>query len=51
MWKVKAVRLFTQPIADELERAKKIFSFAFEMHEDKKYFKENPLTGLDFYLR
>ena len=51
MWKVKAVRLFTQPKADELERVKKIFNFAFEMHEDKKYFKENPLTGLDFYLR
>jgi hypothetical protein len=51
MWKAKAVRLFTQPKADELERAKKIFSFAFELHEDKKYFKDNPLTGLDFYLR
>ena len=51
MWKAKAVRLFTQPKADELERAKKILSYAFEMHEDKKYFKENPLTGLDFYLR
>lgn len=51
MWKAKAVRLFTQPKADELDRAKKVFTFAFEMHEDKKYFKENPLTGLDFYLR
>ena len=51
MWKAKAVRLFTQPKADELDRAKKVFTFAFEMHEDKKYCKENPLTGLDFYFR
>jgi len=50
IWKAKAVRLFTQPKPEELERAKKIFNFAFEMHEEKKYFKENPLTGLDFYL-
>ncbi|QKG53268.1 hypothetical protein [Hymenobacter sp. BRD67] len=51
MWKVKAIRLFTQPKADEFERAKKIFSFAFELHEEKKYFENNPLTGFDFYLR
>lgn len=51
MWKAKAVRLFTQPKTDEVERAKKVFNLAFKMHEDKKYFKQNPLTGLDFYLR
>ena len=51
MWKTKAVRLFTHPKTGELERLKKIFNFAFDIHEDKKYFKENPLTGLDFYLR
>ena len=51
MWKAKAVRLFTQPKTEELERAKKVFNLAFETHEEKNYFKENPLTGLDFYLR
>ena len=51
MWKAKAVRLFTQPKTEELERAKKVFNLAFETHEEKSYFKENPLTGLDFYLR
>jgi HEAT repeat protein len=51
LWKAKVIRLFTQPKAEELERARKIFSFAFDVHEEKKYFKENPLMGLDFYLR
>jgi HEAT repeat protein len=51
LWKTKVVRLFTQPKAHELDRAREVFSFAFEIHEDKKYFKKNPLTGLDFYLR
>ena len=40
MWKTKAVRLFTHPKTGELERLKKIFNFAFDIHEDKKYFKE-----------
>jgi len=51
MWRARAVRLFTQPKAGELERARETFNFAFEMHEDKKYFKPNPLAGFEFYLR
>jgi HEAT repeat protein len=50
-WKNKATSYFTQPKHGELERANQIFKFAFEMHEEKKYFSQNPLTGIDFYLR
>jgi len=51
IWKTQAVRLFTQPKADELERARQMFNFVVEMHDDKRYFKENPLTGLEFYIK
>jgi HEAT repeat protein len=50
-WRTKATSYFTQPKPGELERANQIFKFAFEMHEEKKYFNQNPLTGIDFYLR
>lgn len=50
-WRTKATSYFTQPKQGELERANQIFKFAFEMHEEKKYFNQNPLTGIDFYLR
>lgn len=50
-WKNEATTFFTEPKAGDLERANQIFKFAFEMHEEKKYFKLNPLTGIDFYLR
>lgn len=50
-WRNKATTYFTQPKQGELDRANKIFQFAFELHEEKKYFTQNPLTGLDFYLR
>jgi HEAT repeat protein len=50
-WRNKATTYFTQPKQGELERANQMFKFAFEMHEEKKYFNQNPLTGLDFYLR
>lgn len=51
IWKAKAIRLFTTPSKDELARAKQIFSFAHEMHEDKEYFNTNPLDGLGFYFK
>jgi HEAT repeat protein len=51
IWKAKAIRLFTKPGKDDFERAKQIFSFAHEMHEDKKYFNTNPLDGLGFYFK
>jgi HEAT repeat protein len=50
-WRNKATTYFTQPKQGELEKANQMFKFAFEMHEEKKYFNQNPLTGLDFYLR
>ena len=50
-WRNKATSYFTQPKQGELERANQIFRFAFELHEGKKYFNQNPLTGIDFYLR
>jgi HEAT repeat protein len=50
-WRNKATTYFTQPKQGELERANQMFQFVFELHEEKKYFNQNPLTGLDFYLR
>ena len=51
IWKDRAVRLFTTPRQDEIERATQILIFAKEIHENKKYFKTNPLIGLDFYFK
>jgi HEAT repeat protein len=50
-WRKKIINNFTQPKVADLERANKIFTFVFEMHEAKKYFRQNPLTGIDFLLR
>lgn len=50
-WRKKATSYFTQPKPEEHERANQIFKLAYEMHEDKKYFDQNPLKGIDFYLR
>ncbi|KAA5542868.1 hypothetical protein [Adhaeribacter rhizoryzae] len=51
IWKARAVRLFSAPKQEEIERAKRIFNFAHETHEDKQYFITNPLNGLDFYFK
>lgn len=50
-WRAKATRLFIRPKPGELERAKEVFKFAFELHENRQYFRSNPLQGLDFYFR
>ena len=50
-WKAMAVSYFTQPKPGELERANQIFAFAFEFHEEKRYYPDNPLTGLNFYFQ
>jgi len=50
-WRARAVRLFSTPKQVELERAKQIFNFVNEIHEDKQYFKINPVNGLDFYFK
>lgn len=51
IWRTRAVRLFSTPKQGEIDRAKQIFNFAYETHEDKQYFKTNPLNGLDFYFK
>lgn len=51
IWRARAVRLFSTPKQGEIERAKQIFSFVNEVHEDKQYFKTNPVDGLDFYFK
>ncbi len=50
IWKTKAVRLFTIPKKEEIEKVKLVFNFVHATHENKKYFKPNPLDGLDFYF-
>jgi HEAT repeat protein len=51
IWRARAVRLFSTPKQGEIERAKQIFSFVNETHEDKQYFNTNPVNGLDFYFK
>jgi len=51
VWRARAVRLFSTPKQGEIERAKQIFNFVNETHEDKQYFKTNPVDGLDFYFK
>jgi HEAT repeat protein len=50
-WKMQAARVFTKPSDSELAYAKKAFETAFAAHEENKYFVDNPLDGMDFYLR
>ncbi|WP_194778646.1 HEAT repeat domain-containing protein [Pararhodonellum marinum] len=51
IWRTRAVRLFSTPKQGEIERAKQIFSFVNKRHQDKQYFKTNPVDGLDFYFK
>ena len=51
IWRVRAVRLFSTPKQGEIERAKQIFNFVNETHQDKHFFKTNPVDGLDFYFK
>ncbi|TDQ79058.1 HEAT repeat domain-containing protein [Sphingobacterium yanglingense] len=50
-WINKAPSYFVMPQQEDLERANTVFEFAFKIHEQKKYFEKNPLSGIDFYLR
>lgn len=50
-WLIRSKRYFMRPSNADMERARQIFRYAFEVHEHKKYFKQNPLTGIDFLLR
>lgn len=51
IWRTQAVRLFSTPKQGEIERVKQIFTFVNETHQDKQYFKTNPVDGLDFYFK
>lgn len=51
IWRTRAARLFSTPKQEEIQRAKQIFKFVNETHEEKQYFKTNPVDGLDFYFK
>ncbi|MCB9231617.1 MAG: HEAT repeat domain-containing protein [Bacteroidia bacterium] len=50
-WKKRAVTLFSRPGPDELERIRESLKMAQKAHQENQYFRENPLTGLEFYFR
>ncbi len=50
-WRARAVRLFSTPTQGEIDRAKQIFNLVYETHQDKQYFKTNPVDGFDFYFK
>ncbi|RPD44204.1 HEAT repeat domain-containing protein [Paracnuella aquatica] len=51
IWRARAARLFATPKQGEIERAKQVFDFVNEIHEDKQYFETNPVEGLNFYFK
>lgn len=51
LWKNKAIRRFTKPSKQELERIQKVFELAYETHVKRQFFKMNPLVKLDFYFK
>lgn len=50
-WKSEAISMFSKPTVDEQERALKVFNFVNEAHIEKKYFNNNPVEGLDFFIK
>ncbi len=50
-WRRKATTYFTKPNPGDLDRANDVFKFVYAKHEEQKYFRHNPLEGIDFYLR
>ena len=50
-WKSEAVSMFSKPNENEKKRAKKVFNFVNEAHIENKYFKNNPVEGLEFYIK
>lgn len=49
IWKERAVKLFSQPQPQDIDRFYKIFELTYKAHFDKQYFLTNPIEGLDFY--
>lgn len=50
-WRKSTVHLFSALSAADRERALTILRFATEIHDQHRYFTENPLPGLAFYFR
>lgn len=50
-WKSEAISMFIKPSTDDRERIHKVFLYVNQIHIEKKHFQENPLKGLDFYIK
>lgn len=50
-WKIKAANLFLNPSDNEFKMIKEAYDKANKVHEEKKYFNENPLFGFNLYLK
>lgn len=50
-WKVRATSLYATPSNEALERIRTAFSVANNILQNKQFFVQNPLEGLDFYFR
>ncbi|MFT7591132.1 MAG: hypothetical protein ACI9UJ_001053 [bacterium] len=43
--------MFSTPRQEDIDRARRIFHFANDMHENKQYFETNPLDDLNFFIK
>jgi len=50
-WKSEAVNIFKMPDEDEKKKAIDVFKYVNAVHIEEKYFTENPVKGLDFYIK
>lgn len=50
-WRVRATSLYATPSNEDLERIRTAFSVANNILQNKQFFAQNPLEGLDFYFR
>ena len=50
-WRNEAVSMFNKPTENEKKRAIKVFNFVNEAHIENRYFNNNPVEGLDFYIK
>ena len=49
-WRKQSINLYTKAKPDELDRIKRVYGLACQIHDEKKYFNYNPIRGLGFYL-
>lgn len=50
-WKRQVTNLFIIPKQEDIENGKSALSLASKVLEEKKYFKEDPLNELEFYIK